>query len=207
MAVPAAMGSANAINFQPTGGGKAAITGDFVLTAKEVQPVMKALRENGIEVTALHNHMLDEQPRLFFMHFWANDDAKKLAEGLKAALSHVNSRRAEHAIRHLLLALLLLSPLMAKAQTAAAPLQLEAKIPLGPVSGRIDHLAIDLKRQRLSVAELGNDSVGVIDVANRKLISTMRGFQEPQGIGYEPSTDTLYIANARGRVGTPCARR
>ena len=85
---------------------------------------------------------------------------------------------------------------MAKAQTAAAPLQLEAKIPLGPVSGRIDHLAIDLKRQWLSVAELGNDSVGVIDVANRKLISTMRGFQEPQGIAYEPSTDTLYIANA-----------
>ena len=105
-------------------------------------------------------------------------------------------RRAERGARHLLLALLLLSPLMAKAQTAAAPLQLEAKIPLGPVSGRIDHLAIDLKRQWLSVAELGNDSVGVIDVANRKLISTMRGFQEPQGIAYEPSTDTLYIANA-----------
>src|SRR4051794_37349948 len=105
-------------------------------------------------------------------------------------------RRAEPGIRHLLLAFLLLSPVMAKAQTAAVPLQLETKIPLGPVSGRIDHLAIDLKRQWLSVAELGNDSVGVIDVANRKLISTMRGFKEPQGIGYEPSTDTLYIANA-----------
>jgi hypothetical protein len=90
MTVPAAMGSANAINFQPTGGGKAAITGDFVLTDKEVAPVMKALRENGIEVTAVHNHMLDEQPRLFFMHFWANDDAKKLGQGLKAALSHIN---------------------------------------------------------------------------------------------------------------------
>src|SRR4051812_5010225 len=105
-------------------------------------------------------------------------------------------RRAERGARHLLLALLLLGPLMAKAQTAAAPLQLEAKIPLGPVSGRIDHLAIDIRRQWLFVAELGNDSVGVIDVANRKLISTMRGFQEPQGIAYEPSTDTLYIANA-----------
>ena len=89
MAVPPALGSAQAINFQPTGGGKAAITGDFVLTAKEVPPVMKALRDNGIEVTALHNHMLDDQPRLFFMHFWANDDAGKLAQGLKAALSHV----------------------------------------------------------------------------------------------------------------------
>jgi hypothetical protein len=83
------MGSANAINFQPTGGGKAAVTGDFVLIAKEVAPVMKALRVGGIEVTALHNHMLGDDPRLFFMHFWANDDAKKLATGLKAALSHI----------------------------------------------------------------------------------------------------------------------
>jgi hypothetical protein len=90
MDVPAAMGSANAINFQPTGGGKAAITGDFVLRAKEVNPVLKALRDHGIEVTAIHNHMLDDQPRLFFMHFWANDDAKKLAEGLKAALAQIN---------------------------------------------------------------------------------------------------------------------
>jgi hypothetical protein len=90
MDVPPALGSANAINFQPTGGGKAAITGDFVLIAKEVNPVMKTLRENGIEVTAIHNHMLDDQPHLYFMHFWANDDAKKLAEGLKAALAHVN---------------------------------------------------------------------------------------------------------------------
>jgi len=86
MTVPAAMGLGIAINFQPTGNGKAAITGDFVLTAREVNPVLKALRENGIEVTALHSHMLDEQPRLFFMHFWANDDAQQLARGLKAAL-------------------------------------------------------------------------------------------------------------------------
>ena len=84
------MGSGIVINFQPTGNGKAAITGDYVLTAKEVNPVLKALRENGIEVTALHSHMLDEQPRLFFMHFWANDDAQKLAEGLKAGLDKVS---------------------------------------------------------------------------------------------------------------------
>jgi hypothetical protein len=90
MPVPAAMGSAIGVNFQPTGGGKAAITGDFVLLGSELEPVLKALRENGIEVTAIHNHMLDEQPRLFFVHFWANDDAKKLAQGLKAALDHVN---------------------------------------------------------------------------------------------------------------------
>ena len=80
------MGVATAINFQPTGGGKAAITGDFVLTGNEVQPVMKELRANGIEVTAIHSHMLDEEPRLIFMHFWANDDAVKLAKGIRAAL-------------------------------------------------------------------------------------------------------------------------
>jgi Domain of Unknown Function (DUF1259) len=80
------MGVATAINFQPTGGGKAAITGDFVLTGDEVNPVIKALRSNGIEVTAVHGHMLNEQPRLFFLHFWANDDAVKLAKGLRSAL-------------------------------------------------------------------------------------------------------------------------
>jgi biotin operon repressor len=90
MAMPPAMGTAIAINFQPTGGGKAAITGDFVLLAKEVNPVLKALRDNGIDVTALHSHMLDDQPHVFFMHFWANDDALKLARGLKAALGQVN---------------------------------------------------------------------------------------------------------------------
>jgi hypothetical protein len=79
------MGLATGINFQPTGGGKAAITGDFVLASDEVNPVVKTLRENGIEVTAIHSHMLTEEPRLFFMHFWANDDAVKLARGLHAA--------------------------------------------------------------------------------------------------------------------------
>ena len=90
MPAPASMGTATALNFQPTGGGKAAITGDFVLTAAEVDPVLRALRSNGIEVTALHNHMLDDQPRLFFMHFWANDDVRKLARGLRAALDKTN---------------------------------------------------------------------------------------------------------------------
>jgi len=86
MPVPGAMGSANAINFQPTGGGKAAITGDFVVTGEEVNPLIRALRDNGVEVTAIHSHMLTEQPRVFFVHFWANDDAVKLARGIRAAL-------------------------------------------------------------------------------------------------------------------------
>jgi hypothetical protein len=88
------MGVATAINFQPTGGGKAAITGDFVLTNDEVNSVIKALRANGIDVTAVHSHMLDEQPRLFFLHFWANDDALKLAKGLRAALDKTASTKS-----------------------------------------------------------------------------------------------------------------
>jgi hypothetical protein len=91
MTVPPSMGVATALNFQPTGNGKAAITGDFVLLGSEVNPVIKALRQNGIAVTALHSHMLMEEPRLFFMHFWANDDALKLAKGLRAALDNTNS--------------------------------------------------------------------------------------------------------------------
>ena len=93
MTVPPSMGVATALNFQPTGSGKAAITGDFVLIGSEVNPVIKALRENGIAVTALHSHMLTEEPRLFFMHFWANDDALKLAKGLRAALDATNSAK------------------------------------------------------------------------------------------------------------------
>ncbi len=85
------LGLATGIGFQPTGGGKAAITGDFVLLGNEVTPVVTVLRANGIEVTALHSHMLDEQPRLFFMHFWANDDELKLARGLRAALDKTAS--------------------------------------------------------------------------------------------------------------------
>ncbi|MBV9550198.1 MAG: DUF1259 domain-containing protein [Alphaproteobacteria bacterium] len=89
MAMPVPMGASEAINFQPLGGGRAAITGDFMLTADEVNPVLSTLRENDIEVTALHNHMLEDQPRLFFMHFWAEDNLPKLLTGLHAALGKV----------------------------------------------------------------------------------------------------------------------
>jgi hypothetical protein len=91
---PGPTGVATAVNFQPTGDGKAAITGDFVLIAEEVNPVIKALRASGIEVTAIHSHMLTEQPRLIFMHFWANDDALKLARGLRAALDKTASAKS-----------------------------------------------------------------------------------------------------------------
>ncbi len=93
MAVPPSMGVATSLNFQPTSNGKAAITGDFVLLGSEVNAVIKALRQNGIAVTALHSHMLMEEPRLFFMHFWANDEAVKLAKGLRAALDKTNSAK------------------------------------------------------------------------------------------------------------------
>jgi hypothetical protein len=86
MQVSGPLGGANAINFQPTGNGKAAITGDFLVTGNEVNPLIRALRAGDIEVTAIHSHMLDEQPRMFFIHFWANDDALKLARNIRMAL-------------------------------------------------------------------------------------------------------------------------
>jgi hypothetical protein len=91
---PGPLGLATGINFQPTTEGKAAITGDFVLAADEVNPVIQALRTGGIEITALHSHMLDEQPHMFFMHFWANDDAIKLAKGLRAALDKMANSKS-----------------------------------------------------------------------------------------------------------------
>src|SRR5215218_5951738 len=89
----APMGVGNVINFQPTEEGQAAINGDFVMTAEEVNPVIRTLRQNGIEVVSLHNHGLDDEPRLFYMHFWANDDAQTLAQGLRAALDQTNSAK------------------------------------------------------------------------------------------------------------------
>jgi hypothetical protein len=91
--VPPSMGMAIALNFQPTGNGRAAITGDFVLLGSEVNPVIRILRRGGISVTAIHSHMLEESPRLFFMHFWANDDAKKLATTLRAALDAMHVKK------------------------------------------------------------------------------------------------------------------
>jgi hypothetical protein len=93
MPVPASLGLATAINFQPTTRGRAVATGDFVLVGTEVTPVLTELRRHGIEVTALHNHLAGEQPRLFFMHFWGNSDAAALARGLRSALDHMNLTR------------------------------------------------------------------------------------------------------------------
>jgi hypothetical protein len=91
--IPASMGLATSINFQPTGGGKAAITGDFVMLGSEVNAVIRALQAGGITPVALHSHLIDESPRLYFMHFWANDDAVKLARGLRTALDQTKSKR------------------------------------------------------------------------------------------------------------------
>jgi len=93
METPPSMGAGTAINFQPTGNGRAAIAGDFAMTGKEVGPVMKVLEENGIQVVALHSHALDDEPRLFYMHFWANDDALKLAKTLRSAVDQTNSAK------------------------------------------------------------------------------------------------------------------
>jgi hypothetical protein len=92
--VPPAMGLSTAINFQPLGGNRAAVTGDFVMVASEVDAVQRALRASGISITALHSHLTDEQPRLLFMHFWAVDDATTLARGLRSALDRMAVKRS-----------------------------------------------------------------------------------------------------------------
>ena len=194
------MGSAIAINFQPTGGGKAAITGDFVLIGKEVDPVIKALRENGIEVTALHNHMLDEQPRLFFMHFWANDDAQKLATGLRAALDRGQDCEELNVLRtgdRLLHNACDAGGRRRAAQTAGAPpLVLEAKIPLGDVSGRIDHLAIDVDAAAAVRCRARQQQPRHRRSRGRQGAAPDRRLSEPQGVAYVPFADTVYVANA-----------
>jgi hypothetical protein len=95
MEVPPALGTAEAINLQPLGGGQVAATGDFVLVASEVNPVLRTLRANGVEVTALHNHMLDDEPRLFFMHFWVHGNVDNVLKGLRAALDEIAVKRSE----------------------------------------------------------------------------------------------------------------
>lgn len=91
VAVPPTMGTAMPLNFQPTGDSTAAINGDFIMMAEEVNPVIRALRNNDIRVMSLHNHFLTDEPRLFFMHFWATDDATQLAKGLRAALDETDT--------------------------------------------------------------------------------------------------------------------
>lgn len=93
MAEPASMGTATGINFQPLGGGRSAVTGDFVLLGSEVDPVMRALVSHKIEVTALHSHMIGEQPTIYFLHFWAVGPTAQLASGLRAAVDRTNVQR------------------------------------------------------------------------------------------------------------------
>jgi Domain of Unknown Function (DUF1259) len=95
MDTPPSMGMGTSINFQPTGNGKAAIAGDFAMTGKEVGPVMKVLQDNGVQAVALHSHALNDVPRLFYMHFWANDDAVKLATTLRSAIDKTNSKKGQ----------------------------------------------------------------------------------------------------------------
>ena len=150
-------------------------------------------------MTALHNHMLDDQPRLFFMHFWANDDAQKLAKGLRA-----RSRQDQYrpqlgddalAVVVLLIALFCMTG-TGRAAEPPAPLVLERTIALKGVTGRIDHLAVDLARKRLFVAELGNGTVDVIDLAAGNVIRRIEGLKEPQGLAYAPAADILAVASA-----------
>ena len=106
-------------------------------------------------------------------------------------------RKRFPAIATAIAAAVLVAPVSASAQGASEALQVEAKIPLGRVKGRIDHMAVDLARGRLFVAELGNDTVAAVDIKAGKVVHVIARLKEPQGVGYVPATDTLYVANAR----------
>ncbi len=197
MPIPGAMGSAIGINFQPTGDGKAAITGDFVALAAEVNPLIKALRDNGIEVTAIHNHMLDEEPRVFFVHFWANGDAVTLAKRLRAGLNAVHvapnarGRSMKGAMMHAawpasVFAFCLGGLCFRPSRSPRAGLALERTISLGKVAGRIDHLAVDLARKRLFVSELGDNSVAVVDIQSGRVIRQIKAFVSRRGSAIRP---------------------
>ena len=173
------------------------------------------MRDHGIEVTAIHNHMLDDQPHLFFMHFWANDDAKKLcrrAEG--GARTDQYRRRAERVGVGDPFGRV---PLLARRDRCAdgeSTSDTRGEDTAGQVSGRIDHLGIDMKRQRLLVAELGNNSLGVVDLAAGKVLRRIADLSEPQGVAYVPFSDSVFVANAgdgsvrvlRGEDLTPIGR-
>ena len=87
--LPPSMGMATALNFQSGGGNKIAATGDFVMVQDDVDRVTKALTEHGILITALHNHLVHGSPVLYFMHFWINDSAERVAKGLRAGLDAI----------------------------------------------------------------------------------------------------------------------
>ncbi len=148
MVIPPPMGLSTAVNFRATGNAKAAVTGDFVLLGSEVNPVMKSLRGSGIEVTTLHSHMVDENPRLYFMHFWATDDARRLARNLRAALDLMKNNQAPQRCTALKPNLRIAGLFLAAA--AAAHARLDEMITKPVNSGIFNRLGHTRKRRRRS---------------------------------------------------------
>ena len=150
-----------------------------------------------VEARTSHSGIYEEG-----MHFRADNDTDKVGKALRAALDHVKTAAFDArsaSARHLAWLVAACGALSVLAGPARAeepmPLQVEARIPLGAVKGRIDHLAVDLPRRRLFVAELGNGTVGVIDLETREKRATISGLHEPQGVAYQASSDTLFVAS------------
>ena len=204
---------------------RAHVAGDVAMNAKEVNPVIRALRRGSINVVAVHNHMIDEEPRIFFLHYWGTGPAEKLAQAVRrgvrsgkgagpmsrdgrsvglspgaceARAQRTKRRDAAKQLLHglaVLIPFLLLCPGTTWCQEKASVLRLVRTIPLPRVTGRIDHIAIDLAKQRLFVAALGNNTVEVIDLQAGQRTRSIGGLAEPQGLLYLAETNRLFVTS------------
>ena len=188
----------------------AVVDGDFAVTEDELQPVLKSLRANGINIVAIHSHMTYEEPRILFFHYWGRGAAKDLAQAVKGGLlvgglikvSSPAELKARLTAKKAGIAFALLScvnMLETYGQTEG-PLKLTQTIPLPDVKGRLDHLAVDLSGQRLFLCALGNNTLEVIDLAKGTRVHSISGLGAPQGVAYVAAANRLWVANDRNGI-------
>ena len=186
----------------------AIVDGDFAVTEDELQPVLKSLLKDKINIVAIHQHMTHEEPRIMFFHYWGRGRAKDLANAIKGAVLVSGLLEGQLAVVKLsaplsskiaCVALCCTGIVMVAAQSAA-PLKLKQTIPLPGVEGRIDHFAFDLTGERLFVCALGNNTVEVLDLRNGKRAHSITGLGAPQGVGYVPEANRLFVANDKGGI-------
>ena len=179
------------------------------MTEDELQPVLKSLLKDKINIVAIHQHMTHEEPRMMFFHYWGRGRAKDLAQAIKGAFLVARLARSQLAVAKLseplleqdsCVALLCCTGIATVAAQSAAPLKLKQTLPLSGVEGRIDHFAFDPTGERLFVCALGNNTVEVLDLRKGERVHSITGLGAPQGVGYAPELNRLFVANDKGGV-------
>ena len=186
----------------------AVVDGDFAVTEDELQPTAKSLLREKINIVAIHQHMTHEQPRMMFFHYWGRGRAKDLAQAIKGAFwlrvckksHHRSTIEANVELEESLQGRATLLLCSGDKDAQSAPLKLKQTIQLPGVEGRIDHFAADPSGQRLFVCALGNNSLEVIDLRNGERVHSITGLGAPQGVGYAPEVNRLFVANDRGGI-------